>query len=172
MKKVIYSIIQYGTLLVLMLSLGYMALPIEYQEMIPFYNDITAIVTGLSGGSIFGVMTWVDNKLNNAEQKTNDKVNDVALSQVKIVDLLGKLLSRIDTLETKEEDKAHVTNDLKNELTVVKELLYLDLNTKASSPLIEKHSKELIKQQISKLKNEVNGTVGVDHGQEEVESSI
>src|SRR5690606_19588203 len=114
------------------------------QEMIPFYNDITAIVTGLSGGSIFGVMTWVDNKLNNAEQKTNDKVNDVALSQVKIVDLIGKLLSRIDTLETKEEDKAHVTNDLKNELTVVKELLYLDLNTKASSPLIEKHSKELI----------------------------
>jgi len=60
MKNKIFNIIVYAMLGWSIVSAGYMALPVEYQAMIPDFNWLTALI---SGGStmMLGIGAWQSN---------------------------------------------------------------------------------------------------------------
>lgn len=166
MKKVIYNLVQYGTLLTVMLSFGYVALPQEYKDMIPELNELSVVIAGLFSGGTFTTILWVNDKLNKNEQKNDEKVNSVATSQLQIVELLNLFIDKVDLLNKNDESRENQTSDLKNEVAKLVELQLLNLNTKANSNLLDVKSKELIQQTLNKYR-------GVDNeNEEEIEPTI
>lgn len=130
MKAKIFNVVVYSMLGWSILSAVYLALPVEYQEMLPQMNWLTAVISGgstaLLGSGGLAVQSFM----------TKAKVT----ADTKYVDIVSKFLKLVDeykALEAKYEDI--VISIERNNI-----LLATDLKTKLSNPLIDETSKELI----------------------------
>ena len=134
MKKTLFNIVIYSMLGWSTISAIYLALPIEYQAMIPEFNWLTAVISGGSTALLGTGALTVQTFLTKAKATTNETFTLLKNNYVEIVN----------------EYKA-----LKTELLVVKDaldynntLLLAELKAKLSNPLIDAEVKALIKQVI------------------------
>ena len=130
MKTKLFNVVVYSMLGWSILSATYLALPIEYQEMLPQFNWLTAVISGgstmLLGTGGLAVKTF----LTNARVQSDSKYL-----------LLGeKFLELTTKYEVLHSDYQTVVSAIdRNNL-----LLSIDLKTKLSNPLIDATAKALI----------------------------
>lgn len=135
MKKKILNVAIYVLLGWSILSAGYLALPVEYQEMLPQMNWLTAVV---SGGSTFILGSGglaLQRMLNKTNKDYTDKYIQLGQEFLNLKNEYDKLGSRIDNLETVNKE-------------LIK-LLKIDLNTKLDNPLLTDKARALIEGAIS-----------------------
>ena len=130
MKAKIFNLTIYIMLGWSILSAVYLALPIEYQEMLPQMNWLTAVISGgstaLLGTGGLAVKTWL----------TNAKVQ----SDSKYALLADKFLN----LTTKYDDLSVKYNDVVKAIEENNTLLKVELKTKLDNPLITETSRQAI----------------------------
>lgn len=132
MKKAIFNIIVYTMLAWSIFSATYLALPIEYQEMLPDMNWVTALISGGSTGLLGSGALFVKTLLDKAKASNDEKVNLVANQ---FIELVGKY----DEVTAK-------YNELVKSIDYNNLLLKAELKTKLTNPLITDESKVLIEQ--------------------------
>jgi hypothetical protein len=137
MKRKLFNIAVYSMLVYSMINASYIALPVEYQEMIPFYNNFVAFVSaGASGLFGLGGLT-VQNYLNKAREEADSKFSLLATNYLKVEEAYQVL---------KSEYKQVIAEQKNTTISVQKliELVKVDLQAKLSNPLIDEKVKELI----------------------------
>jgi hypothetical protein len=130
MKTKIFNIVVYTMLSWSMLSAGYLALPVEYQEMIPQMNWLMAVVGGGSTLLLGSGGLAVNAYINKARIESNAKYN-----------LLGNEFLKL--ADNYKEMKDEVTL-LRSDMAINNKLLKIDLKTKLSNPLIDEAAKALV----------------------------
>ena len=130
LKNGIFNVVVYSMLGWSIISAVYMALPIEYQEMLPQISWVTALISGSSTALVGSGGLAVKSFLNRAKIKSDEKYN-----------MLGdKFLTLVDSYNAINKSYNELTNQVdKNNL-----LLKVLLETKLSNPLIEETAKNLI----------------------------
>jgi len=137
MKIKIFNVVVYSMLGWSILSATYLALPIEYQEMIPQFNWLTALISGgstaLLGTGGLAVKTW----LTNAKVQSDEKYNVLANKFMQLVAFYDEAKVAYNELTTKYDmlDKSIRYNS---------KLLSIDLQTKLDNPLITETARNLI----------------------------
>jgi hypothetical protein len=137
MKSKLFNVVVYAMLTYSIVNAGYLALPVEMQEMIPQYNSLVAIISGGASGIIgFGGLKLQD-YLNRAKVQSDDKFNLLAQNYLNLERKYDLLDNAYKTLKTAQDNttKAVERNN---------KLLEVDLQTKLSNPLIEEAAKKLI----------------------------
>ena len=132
MKTKIFNVIVYSMLGWSILSATYLALPVEYQAMIPQFNWLTALISGGSTALLGTGGLAVSTFLNKVKATTDEKVNLVASQFIELVNKYDEVVVKYNALIESVD-----YNNL---------LLKADLKTKLSNPLITQESKELIEQ--------------------------
>lgn len=141
MKKKLLNIAIYVMLGWTMLSAGYLALPVEYQEMLPHMNWLTAVV---SGGSTFVLGSGglaLQRMLNKTSSDYTNKYIQLGQEFLNLKGEYGKLGIRIDDLETVNKE-------------LIK-LLKINLNTKLDNPLLTDKARALIEGVLNEEKDTV-----------------
>jgi hypothetical protein len=128
--KSIFNVLVYSALLWSILSAIYVALPIEYQAMLPFMNEGTAIIggvtTALGGTGGLAVVHFL-----NKTKYDNTQVNKTVVEQfLTIKEEYGIMKDKVDKLESGVQ-----TNN---------KLLKIDLKTKLDNPLITDTARQAI----------------------------
>ena len=132
MKKALFNITVYGMLAWSILSAVYLALPVEYQAMLPDFNWLTAVISGgstmLLGTGGLAVQTW----LSKARTSSDEKYNLLGTKFLTLVDNYKTLEAKYDTV---------VSATTRNN-----QLLEVDLATKLSNPMLTDTARALINQ--------------------------
>ena len=137
MKKALFNIVVYGMLAWTMLSAGYMALPIEIQDMLPQMNWITAVVSGGSTLLLGSGGLVVQSFLLKARTASDSKYKVVADKYLEVADAYNSLDTKYDNLENKYDG-------LKESVDRNNLLQEASLQAKLSNPLIDAETKKLI----------------------------
>ena len=132
MKKTIFNVVVYSMLAWSIFSATYLALPIEYQEMLPDMNWLTALVSGGSTALFGSGALFVKTLLDKTKIATDEKVNLVASQFIELVNKYDEVTANYNELV-----KSIDYNNL---------LLQAELKTKLTNPLITEESKALIEQ--------------------------
>ena len=132
MKKAIFNVVVYSMLAWSIFSATYLALPIEYQEMLPDMNWLTALVSGGSTALFGSGALFVKTLLDKTKIATDEKVNLVASQFIELVNKYDEVTANYNELV-----KSIDYNNL---------LLKAELKTKLTNPLITEESKALIEQ--------------------------
>ena len=135
MKTKIFNVLVYTMLGWSVLSAVYLALPVEYQSMIPEFNWLTALISGGSTGLLGTGALAVQSFLNKAKATSNDTFTLLKDNYTEIVNEY-KIL------------KVQYT-ELQQTLAYNNELLKTELKTKLSNPMITAEAEQLIKQVIT-----------------------
>jgi len=130
MKKKLLNIAIYVLLGWSMLSAGYLALPVEYQEMLPQMNWLTAVV---SGGSTF-LLGSGGLALQRMLNKTN---KDYTTKYIQLGQEFLNLKGKYDELGVKVDGLESTNKEL------VK-LLKIDLQSKLDNPMLTDKARALI----------------------------
>jgi len=137
MKQKIFNVVVYSMLAYTMLNAGYITLPVEYQEMIPQWNQLVAIV---SGGSTFllgmGGLT-VQSYLNNAKHEADSKFNLLAQNYL-------NLEKKYDGLDTRYNSIVKAVEKQTHSIERTNKLLTAELQAKLSNPMIDEQVKLII----------------------------
>jgi len=141
MKKKLLNIAIYVLLGWSMLSAGYLALPVEYQEMLPQMNWLTAVV---SGGSTF-LLGSGGLALQRMLNKTN---KDYTTKYIQLGQEFLNLKGKYDELGVKVDGLESTNKEL------VK-LLKIQLKTKLDNPMLADKSRALIEGAIYEEKDTV-----------------
>ena len=141
MKKKLLNIAIYVLLGWSMLSAGYLALPVEYQEMLPQMNWLTAVV---SGGSTF-LLGSGGLALQRMLNKTN---KDYTTKYIQLGQEFLNLKGKYDELGVKVDGLESTNKEL------VK-LLKIQLKTKLDNPMLADKSRALIEGLIYEKKDTV-----------------
>lgn len=150
MKKALLNIITYALLLVSIVSIGYNALPPEYQALIPQWNWLTSLLVGVTSGSIGSVLLLIQKWLNTSEKKTQGDVNElrgIIIDLVKRLDGYEKLTHQFKELSQKQD---------KNVIELV-DLIKLDLLSKSTNPFLDKDVTKLIEDKLGVKKDDQEG---------------
>lgn len=134
MKKVLFNIVIYSMLAWSTISAIYLALPIEYQAMIPEFNWLTALISGGSTALLGTGALTVQTFLTKAKATTNDTFAMLKTNYSEIVNEYKILKAQYAELKT--------TLEYNNEL------LRAELKAKLSNPLIDAEVKSLLEQVI------------------------
>ena len=134
MKTKIFNVLIYTMLGWSVLSAVYLALPIEYQAMIPEFNWLTALISGGSTGLLGTGALAVQSFLNKAKATSNDTFNLLKDNYTEIVNEYKILKIQLEEVKS--------TFDYNNEL------LRAELKAKLSNPLIDEEVKSLLEQVI------------------------
>lgn len=134
MKKVLFNIVIYTMLGWSVLSAVYLALPVEYQEMLPDFNWLTALISGGSTALLSTGALTVQSFLNKSKTTTNETFTLLKDNYSEIVNEYKILKAQYAELKT--------TLDYNNEL------LRAELKAKLSNPLIDEEVKSLLEQVI------------------------
>lgn len=137
MKEKILSVISFGLVAYSLVSIGYTALPVEIKEMIPQFNDLTALITGGSSGVIGGAGLYFKSMLLKHTSISEEKVNTV-------VDKFVVLVSKYNELKENYNEMKKSYNDMKEETVKLQDLIKADIQLKLSNPLIEESKKALV----------------------------
>ncbi len=132
MKTKIFNVIVYSMLGWSILSATYLALPVEYQAMLPEFNWLTALISGGSTALLGTGGLAVSNFLNRVKTATDDKVNLVASQFIELANKYDEVIVKYDELIESVDYNSR--------------LLQVELQTKLSNPLITDESKALIEQ--------------------------
>ncbi len=137
MKQKIFNVVVYSMLAYSIMNAGYIALPVEYQELIPQWNQLVALV---SGGSTLlmglGGLT-VQNYLNNAREKADQKFNLLAQNYL-------NLERKYDVVENTYKSLVKSTDKQTHSIERLISLVKVDLQAKLSNPLIDSEVQKLI----------------------------
>ena len=131
-KTKIFNIVVYAMLFWSILSAGYLALPAEYQEMLPQMNWLVAVISGGSTALLGSGGLAVQAYLAKAKTTSDTKFNLLKDNYLQLVDHYISLENQYKELKT--------SVDYNNKLLAV------DLKTKLDNPLITETSEQLIKQ--------------------------
>ena len=137
MKKALFNIVVYGMLAWTMITAGYMALPIEIQEMLPQMNWITAVISGSSTLLVGSGGLAVQSFLLKARTASDSKYKVVADKYLEVADAYNSLDTKYDNLENKYDG-------LKESVDRNNLLQEASLQAKLSNPLIDAETKKLI----------------------------
>ena len=137
MKKILFNVFIYMMLAFAVVNAGYIALPPEYQAMIPEYNTLVAGISSVFSGFITLGGMKVQDFLNRAKTKSDEKFNLLA-------DNYLKLEKKYDALESKYDIIAKGHRLIEGKLDRANRLLETDLRSKLSNPLIDGKVRELI----------------------------
>jgi len=135
MKTKLFNVLVYTMLGWSVLSAVYLALPVEYQAMIPQFNWLTALISGGSTGLLGTGALAVQSFLNKAKATSNETFTLLKDNYTEIVNEYKILKAQYAELKT--------TLDYNNEL------LKTELKTKLSNPMITAEAEQLIKQVIT-----------------------
>ena len=130
MKKKLLNVAIYTLLGWSMLSAGYLALPLEYQEMLPQMNWLTAVV---SGGSTF-LLGSGGLALQRLLHKSSKDYTD------KYIELGQEFL----TLKKEYGDLGNKVNELESTNKELVKLLKIDLQSKLDNPMLTDKARALI----------------------------
>lgn len=134
MKKVLFNIVIYTMLGWSVLSAVYLALPVEYQEMLPDFNWLTALISGGSTALLSTGALTVQSFLNKSKTTTNETFT-------LLKDNYSEIVNEYKILKTQYAE-------LKTTLDYNNELLRAELKAKLSNPLIDEEVKSLLEQVI------------------------
>ena len=134
MKKVLFNIVIYTMLGWSVLSAVYLALPVEYQAMLPDFNWLTALISGGSTALLSTGALTVQSFLNKSKTTTNETFT-------LLKDNYGEIVNEYKILKTQYAE-------LKTTLDYNNELLRAELKAKLSNPLIDEEVKSLLEQVI------------------------
>lgn len=148
-KKVLFNIVVYALLIWSLLMGVYSVLPQEVKDLIPQFNELTALISGGStmligsGGLVFN--TW----LAKARVEADGKYQDVVEKFLLITEKYNNLESAYSKLE-----KSYKDGDQKQEqrLKRIEALLETDLKAKLSNKLIEEEVKTMIEGTLNEKK--------------------
>jgi hypothetical protein len=138
MKQKLFNVVVYGLLAFSVVNAGYLALPVELQDMIPQYNDLMAIVMGGSTSLLALGGLKVQDYMNRAKTEADSKFNLLAQNYLNlerkydVIENSYKILKNAQDLTTKAVERNN-------------ELLKVDLQAKLSNPMIDAKVEELIK---------------------------
>ncbi len=137
MKRKIFNVVVYGMLFATMVQAGYVALPVELQEMIPFYNQAVALI----GGGFTLIMglggLTVQNYLNKAKDEADSKFNLLAQNYL-------NLERKYDVVNTNYQALAKATDKQTHSIERLTSLVKVDLQSKLSNPMIDSEVQKLI----------------------------
>lgn len=140
MRKLL-KLISIVMLLWTVISGVYMALPLEYKELIPQFNWLTALVSGGSTGILGSTILFVESQLVKSENKNDTRYIELAKKFLELTDKYNDLENAVQTSTIKNESKI---NDVIQVIDKNNKLLEVDLNSKLSNPLIDEKVKEMI----------------------------
>ena len=135
MKKILLNVVIYSMLGWSVLSAVYLALPIEYQAMLPEFNWLTALISGGSTALLGTGGLALQNFLTKAKVTTHDTFAMLKNNYAEIVNEYKILKAQYEELKT--------TVEYNNEL------LKVELKTKLTNPMTTDTAAELIKQVIT-----------------------
>lgn len=130
MKAKIFNVVVYSMLGWSILSAVYLALPVEYQEMLPQMNWLTAVISGGSTALLGSGGLAVQSFMTKAKVTADTKYVDIASKFLKLVD-------EYKALEAK-------YNDVVKAIEENNTLLKVELKTKLDNPLITETSRQAI----------------------------
>lgn len=131
----------YALLLWSLLTGIYAVLPQEAKDLIPQFNELTAIVSGGataligSGGLVF--KTW----LTKARVEADEKYTDVASKFLIITEKYGELTKAYNSLEKSVKESAKIYEE---KIDRLERLVETDLKAKLSNKLIDEKVREMI----------------------------
>ena len=134
MKTKIFNVLVYTMLGWSVLSAVYLALPVEYQAMIPEFNWLTALISGGSTGLLGTGALAVQSFLNKAKATSNDTFTLLKDNYTEIVNEYKILKIQLE--------------EVKSTFEYNNELLRAELKAKLSNPLIDEEVKSLLEQVI------------------------
>lgn len=135
MKKILLNVVIYSMLGWSVLSAVYLALPIEYQAMLPEFNWLTALISGGSTALLGTGGLALQNFLTKAKVTTNDTF-------AMLKDNYAEIVNEYRILKAQYEE-------LKTTVAYNNELLKVELKTKLTNPMTTDTAAELIKQVIT-----------------------
>lgn len=135
MKTKLFNVLIYTMLGWSVLSAVYLALPVEYQEMLPQMNWLTALISGGSTALLGTGGLAVQTFLTKAKATTNETFSMLKENYSEIVNEYRILKAQY--------------NELKSTLEYNSTLLRAELKAKLSNPLIDEEVKALLEQVIT-----------------------
>ena len=135
MKKTLFNIVIYSMLGWSTISAVYLALPIEYQAMIPEFNWLTALISGGSTALLGTGALTVQTFLTKAKATSNETFSMLKANYSEIVNEYRILKAQY--------------SELKSTLEYNSTLLRAELKAKLSNPLIDEEVKALLEQVIT-----------------------
>ena len=135
MKKTLFNIVIYSMLGWSTISAVYLALPIEYQAMIPEFNWLTALISGGSTALLGTGALTVQTFLTKAKATSNETFSMLKANYSEIVNEYRILKAQYE--------------ELKTTVAYNNELLKVELKTKLTNPMTTDTAAELIKQVIT-----------------------
>lgn len=137
MKQKLFNVVVYGLLAFSLVNAGYLALPVELQDMIPQYNDIMAVVLGGSTSLMALGGLKVQDYMNRAKTQADDKFNLLAQNYL-------NLERKYDVVDTSYRLLKQSQDNLIKAVERNNELLTVDLKAKLSNPMIDAEVEKLI----------------------------
>lgn len=123
------------------ISGAYLALPVEYKELIPEFNWITALVSGGSTGVLGTAILVVDNFIKKNELSVDGKYLDLANKFLALNDKYTALQKKVENQIEEQKE----TNEL---LQKTNRLISVNLESKLSNPLVEDFIKDKIRGEV------------------------
>ena len=137
MKQKLFNITVYSMLAYSIVNAVYVALPPEYQALIPQYNELLALVTGgstlLLGSGGLAVQTYIQR----AKIEASGRFNLLADHYVKLAD-------KYDLVDKKYRELVIKSDKIVGELGRINNLLKIELQSKLTNPMIDEGVKKLI----------------------------
>lgn len=134
MKTKLFNVLVYTMLGWSVLSAVYLALPVEYQAMIPQFNWLTALISGGSTGLLGTGALTVQSFLNKAKATSNETFTLLKDNYTEIVNEYKILKIQLE--------------EVKSTFEYNNELLRAELKAKLSNPMITEEVKSLLEQVI------------------------
>lgn len=147
MKSKLFNVVVYSMLGWSIVSAGYLALPIEYQEMLPQMNWIIALVSGGSTALLGTGGLVVQSFISKTKLDTSNKINEISNVIIQLVDEYKTLKTEYKNLQTENAE-------LKNAILENNKLLKIDLKTKLDNPMTTNTARVMIEGVINESKKE------------------
>lgn len=150
MRKALLNIVTYALLLVSIVSVGYNALPEEYQAMIPQWNWLSSLLVGVTSGGIGSALLFFKYWLDSSKKKSNEDINELRNITIDLI----KKLDGYEKLSHQVKELSQSQNKSVDELI---SLIKLDLLSKTTNPFIDKDVVGLINDKLGVKEDDQEG---------------
>ncbi len=141
MKKFIFNAVVYGLLLWSVLTGVYAVLPQETKDLIPQFNELTALISGASAAIVGSGGLVYKSWLAKAATESDDKYADIVKKFITVTEKYKELENQYKRLESiiKESDQKSA-----EQIKTLTTLLKAELKAKRDDELIDKKVREYI----------------------------
>ena len=137
MKNKIFNLVTYSFLAYSILCAVFVSLPQEYQDTLPQFNWLTALISGGSTALIGTGGIVISSLMNKTKQETS--LQFTAISE-KYIEMKNSYHSMKNELESLKQEYMNINNSIKRN----NQLLEADIKAKLSNPLIDSEVKKII----------------------------